>query len=316
MIQASSCNRFGQVLERPRTFLLKKFILSKKIGRRMSIANNAMKYGYTNQHSHLDQDLSDMQEELRLQHLLGSSPYGPIELPPVNHSVTAKQRNFFYHTTGDPTGCDGGDIGSGQCELDWKTDPIDTMQQLRTCLLDKGNAVLTLQDSSPSLLLDAVSLLYLLNQDLRLEEDNKTIVLFQPSLRKSHNKNSFTLLVKKAQAPEMLQYQATHEICLTSVGYTAAACDAERVSMKAEVVDAVQNLTGKLDAHGMAQLKCAGPRSLIVAFKALKECRRIIKREGSFDLVAAPHIIQEKDVAIISFSCWRRRIQVVTSLSR
>lgn len=39
-----------------------------------------------------------------------------------------------------------------------------------------------LQDGRPNLLLDAVSLLHLLNQDLRLEEDFSTAVMFQPML--------------------------------------------------------------------------------------------------------------------------------------
>lgn len=39
-----------------------------------------------------------------------------------------------------------------------------------------------LQDGRPNLLLDAVSLLHLLNQDLRLEEDFSTAVMFRPML--------------------------------------------------------------------------------------------------------------------------------------
>ena len=60
-------------------------------------------------------------------------------------------------------GCQGGP-GNGHCELDWTTDPVETLGRLRACLLERGSAVLTVLDSRPSLLLDAVGLLHLLNQ--------------------------------------------------------------------------------------------------------------------------------------------------------
>lgn len=58
------------------------------------------------------------------------------------------------------SGCEG-----ALCEMDWTTDPVDTLGQLRECLQsERGSAVLTVLDGSPGALLDAIGLLHLLNE--------------------------------------------------------------------------------------------------------------------------------------------------------
>ncbi len=68
------------------------------------------------------------------------------------------------------------------CVVDAETDPVDALEHLRSRLAEARKCKLVLRDTSPGLLLDVVSMLHLLNQDLRLEHDHETVVAFKPSL--------------------------------------------------------------------------------------------------------------------------------------
>ena len=167
-------------------------------------------------------------------------------------------------------------------------------------------------------------------QDLRLEENHDTCVWFQPSLAdpvalpsagggRPGSGTSMALLVRRTRAPELLQEQPVHVVTMQqshgghhypqppSAAAAAAGSHARhhqdlsqssgdpavrQSATVSEVWDAAQQLVDKLDTYLSAQLQCLrGPRGLVVAMRALKRARKLIRLAGGdFDLVVSPQV--------------------------
>ena len=130
---------------------------------------------------------------------------------------------------------------------------------------------------------------------------------------------SMALLVRRSRAPELLQEQPVHVVTMQqprgghhypqppSLAAAAAGSHARhhqdlsqssgdpavrQSATVSEVWDAAQQLVDKLDTYLSAQLQCLrGPRGLVVAMRALKRARKLIRLAGGgFDLVVSPQV--------------------------
>ena len=217
-----------------------------------------------------------------------------------------------------PASCD-----DGLCELDWSTDPISTMEHLRQSLQDHGSAVLTIHDSRPSLLLDMVGMLHLLNQDAQTFDSSvwfhPTLVDPSPGLAVGSS-SLLTLLVRQAKTPELIRRPPSCILSTPSLNMSSMATgrpfsstrtvpDSVRHSMVTEAVQGTaQQLVEKLDIHTSCQLQCPGPKGLVIALRVLKRARKLIRKSGDYDLLIIPEILTDYDRPRICFNCWRKKL--------
>ena len=73
------------------------------------------------------------------------------------------------------------------------------------------------------------------------------------------------------------------------------------------VHDTARELVERLDMHESSQLQCLGPKSLVVALRALRRARKLMHRTGVFDLLVVPMILTDYDRPMICFNCWKRK---------
>lgn len=205
------------------------------------------------------------------------------------------------------------------CSLGIRTDPVDVMRALRKALAEFGKCVLTIAEGRPGLLLDAVGMLHLLNQDLRLEEDFVTSIFFQPVPSdpvQGVPRGGLALLVSRCKAPELLRQRPS---CIidgaaaisalpqaASAATTSSGGSPTSPSSSNEAWDMARLLAQKLDGHALIQLRSASPRSLVTVLKALKRARKLLTM-GGLDLLVTPHIVTEHGRPTICFNCWRTR---------
>jgi hypothetical protein len=199
--------------------------------------------------------------------------------------------------------------------------------------------VLTIHVSSPSLLLDVVGMLHLLNQDAH-EFDSS--VWFQPAVldppsdpspgpSAGGNNGILTLLVRQAKTPELLRHLPTNTLFTRShaihshdgesalkaggrlfAGHARDSPGDASNSRHSEatllsVHDTARELVERLDMHESSQLQCLGPKSLVVALRALRRARKLMHRTGVFDLLVVPMILTDYDRPMICFNCWKRK---------
>ena len=172
-------------------------------------------------------------------------------------------------------------------------------------------------------------------------------MLFQPALADPKpgfgsaavSSNTLTLLVKRTRAPELLQHSPAHIMSiLPHTPHPASGISHQQPgghgrpsapplhppvhpgsirqsSTITEVWDTAQQLEEKLDMHHSTQLRCLGPRSLVVALRALKRARKLIRLSGDFDMMVVPVIVTDHGAPMICFNCWRKNLSHTSGAS-
>jgi len=206
------------------------------------------------------------------------------------------------------------------CCLNTFSDAVETLQQLRWCLEERGSAVLTVVDTDADILLDAFGIMHLCTQDLMLDGDVSNMVVFQPILADvrslgaadptTHDGNSTTaLLVKKVKAPVV----QSHDLA-SGLGHSAGSADQHHAdgpahpSTAPETLKLASHMIHDLTTHGSTRVTCQGPRGLVVALAAMKQTRAAVKMQGTYDILISLSITMERDAASIRFNCWRKKV--------
>lgn len=186
------------------------------------------------------------------------------------------------------------------CHLDSSDDPVMVLHQLRECIAGRGAALLEVNDSNPSVVLDAILLLCLLEADL----DSK--IIFRP-LRQRADNGCMILRVCKAKQKGGQRSQSIVQVKRVT---DEARHNLSPSDMLREVRALADSLVNKVDGNNVACIESHGPTELIVALRALKIARRIVRSDGSDqDLYISPQVTNDKNQSLICFHCWVKSTQ-------
>ena len=193
------------------------------------------------------------------------------------------------------------------CHLDSSDDPVLVLHQLRQCIggtpghSGAGAALLEVNDSNPSVALDAILLLCLLESDL------ETQIIFRPL---TYRAESGCLLLRVCKLKQKKGKKQDHQ---RSMPVVKVKCSVNPSSsdMLRDVRALADSLLSKVNQHNVACIKSESPTQLIVALRALKIARKVIRSERSDqDLFINPRVSQEEKG--VCFHAWIKSTREVS----
>jgi hypothetical protein len=185
------------------------------------------------------------------------------------------------------------------CHLDSADDPVMVLHQLRECISERGAALLEVNDSNPHVALDAMLLLCLLEADLESK------IVFRPLRQRAENS---CMILRVCKAKQKGSQRASGPI--VQVKRPTHIDNPSPSEMLQQARGLADQLLSRVDKNTMACIESENPTELIVALRALKIARKIVRSEGNEDLYISPQVVNYgRHHSIISFQCWVKSTQ-------